>query len=204
MAASATPADRRSNGGVMDVRVPLKTAPGVTARAPSWRAAVVAIGPRGEVSAAVHAHVAVDVAAPALSLPRPFLSAPWPFTSTLTGRAEPGAKVQLGDRQIPVSADGTFTITSQLVPWPQRLELRALDPTGNETVLTADVIGGVDYRRLPWAPILVATLLAATLVASLRSRRPDARVAAAGADHEPSNHIEEVVSGPGPTLRRVR
>ena len=189
---------------MVDVRVPLKPAPGLAARAASWRTAVVSIGPRGEVSAAVHAQVAVDAAAPALVLARPFLSPPWPFTTTLHGTTEPGATVQLDGRDIPVSRDGSFTITSQLLPWPQRLELRAEDPTGNETVLSADVIGGLDYRRLPWAAILVVTLVAATVIASLRSPRPVAPIWAAGADREPSNEIEEVVSGPRPTVRRVR
>jgi hypothetical protein len=163
-----------------------------------WDVTAAAIGPLGDVSPVVRAAVAVDDAAPALTVDTPLLSAPWPFSTTLRGSTEAGATLRGSGEAVDVAADGSFELEAQLAPWPQPVELRARDRAGNETVVRVDVVGGFDYRRLPWAAVLLGVLVAAALLGSRRSvrRQPEPDLA------EPANTIEELHAGPIPPLDR--
>lgn len=91
----------------------------------------------------------------------PVVSPPWPFSATIDGRAAPGTRVRLaGGSFQTVGPDGRFAVEAQLVPWPQVLDLEAVDPNGRETSQQVSVVGGFDYRQLPWQPLVILVVLA--------------------------------------------
>ena len=74
-------------------------------------------------------------------------------------------------RPVTVDADGHFTTEVNAPPWPRTVVVTAVDPLGNETTTTVEVIGLVDYRGLPWALIFAAATVAAGLFLFLRTPR---------------------------------
>ncbi|HEX2194209.1 MAG TPA: hypothetical protein VHK63_04520 [Candidatus Limnocylindria bacterium] len=123
----------------------------------------------------------------------PELSASAPLASlsfgvTLAGRTEPGVRLAVEGEPVEVAADGTFRaeVDAGLVPRTVRLE--ATDVVGNRSELSLSVVGLVDYRRLPWVPIVAGLTLAIGLVLYLRVPRPAAR--SAGGPDEGS--LEEI------------
>jgi hypothetical protein len=184
------PPDPESGNG--SVRVPLL--PSGSVEDGTWSATAIAIDAVGNVSAATGQRVSTDYAAPRLALEPSMLTAPWPFQATLSGVTEPGVDVSVAGRPVDVAADGSFSVDAVLAPWPQRLELRARDVAGNETVVRPDVVGGFDYRRLPWIAILVGGVLLWATVAGIRTlRRPTSPRPAAAATDAPT--LEELDPG---------
>jgi hypothetical protein len=99
---------------------------------------------------------------------QPFGSLPWPLHGSIRGTAEPGATVALGDGQLVEAADdGTFVLDAVLVPWPQDVVIRAVDSHGNASTTTVSLVGGIDYRQLPWQPLVIGVVLVAALLTTL-------------------------------------
>jgi hypothetical protein len=145
-----------------------------------WVVSVAALDTLGRATAPVRAVVvrdleAVDAVAvrdtepPPVSLDAPFLSAPWPFGATVGGRSEAGASVRLGDGP-PVAADesGDFRLATQLAPWPQTVEVTAVDASGNSTTTSVSVMGGLDVRQLSWPVVLVVGVFVVGVLGSVR------------------------------------
>jgi hypothetical protein len=141
-----------------------------------WSVQVVPLDDRGEWGQPVTRVIAQDTAAPSIEVDDPFMSPIWPVPATLTGRTEPGSTVSVdGLGAVRPDADGRFVIERALAPWPQTFRVEATDPAGNRSVASFDVIGGIDYRRLPWPGIAAATLLAGVALRGLvGGRRPRA------------------------------
>jgi hypothetical protein len=76
---------------------------------------------------------------------------------------------------MPIDDRGRFQVETRLAPWPQTLRLTATDASGNASTTEFSVIGGVDYRRFPWALITAIVLLAIVAARGLRAagRRMD-------------------------------
>lgn len=110
---------------------------------------------------------------PALELSAPF--APLTFDVPLEGRSEPLARVEVNGRPVSVAPDGSFTATVAAGALPRTVAARAVDRVGNVNELRLSVVGFVDYRRLPWIPIVAALLLVTMLVLYLRVPRPAAQ-----------------------------
>ena len=126
-----------------------------------WGVQVVAINDWGEVGDPVVGTVTRDVAGPTLNLETPFTNPIWPFLSHLSGRTEPGSTVKIEDGEaLEVDQRGRFTVVTRLAPWPQDIRLAATDESGNTSVAEFSLVGGVDYRRFPWALIIAIMLLA--------------------------------------------
>ena len=140
--------------------------------ADEWMVSIAALDASGDVSSLAEGVSVFDMAAPPLSLEAPLLNPPWPFEASVGGSSESGASVRIGDGP-PVAADGTgaFEIRTQLAPWPQTLEVTAVDPFGNETTAQVSVMGGLDVRQLSWPAILAVALIAAVALSSLRGGR---------------------------------
>ena len=107
--------------------------------------------------------------------------------------------MRLGDGA-PVAVDdaGAFEVRSQFAPWPQTIEVTAVDPSGNATTTRVSVMGGVDIRQLPWPAILAVSVIAVVALSSLRGGRrirPAVSMAAA-TDDDRLPVIEELSSGP--------
>ena len=145
-----------------DVRLPDGTGAG------RWAMHVVPINDWGEIGIPAVGVVSRDTIGPTLSLDVPDLSPVWPAEATLSGSAEPGSTVAV-DGLAPLELDrhGRFTFDTTLAPWPQTIRVSATDVSGNRTVRDVSVIGGVDYRRLPWALLAALALLAAVVIRGL-------------------------------------
>jgi hypothetical protein len=197
------------------IRLPL-TSSSDEADATRWSVEVVAVNDWGEPATFNATTVVLDRLGPPLELEAPRLTAPWPFATVLEGRTEPGATVTLPGGQVATAdASGRFTLSTQLAPWPQDVEIGASDAVGNVTVTSVSLMGGIDVRRLPWQVFLVALLSAALALAMLRGRRtarrapgtPSARMptqrggggAEAAFDEEPVPTIEDL--GPADRAR---
>ncbi len=101
---------------------------------------------------------------------------PWWFAVPLTGSTDPGAAVTVDGRPVTVDANGHFGGSVVAPPWPVTVRLAAIDLVGNQTVLTVSAVGLIDYRRLPWIPIVVFLTLVAGLalyLGGLHPPRPD-------------------------------
>jgi hypothetical protein len=167
-----------ANPGSIVLPLPLAaaagTAPGdpggaVAPLAAAWQVSALGLNAYGMPSPIVSALVAVDTTGPNLTLDPPFVSLPWPLGAALRGVAEPGSRVGLDGGPLAEAAmNGAFEIRAQLAPWPQALTIRAVDEHGNVTIRTLDVVGGLDYRRLPWQSILVAATLLGAAVSTWR------------------------------------
>ena len=135
-----------------------------------WGMQVVAINDWGEVGAPVVGTVIRDATGPTLNLETPFTNPVWPFLSHLAGRTEPGSTVRIeGGDLLDVDQRGRFTVVTRLAPWPQDIRLAATDDSGNTSVAEFSAVGGVDYRRFPWALIIALTLLGIVAVRGLKA-----------------------------------
>ena len=179
---------------------------GTEAAAPSrWAMRVVPINDWGEVGLPVVRTVVRDVVGPTLNLETPFTNPVWPFTTSLAGRAEPGSNVAVdGQGDLEVDQRGRFTVVTHLAPWPQTIRLTATDASGNTSIGEFSVVGGVDYRRFPWALIAALVLLgvvaARGLAAAGRDRGAgvEATMWSTGAlDDADAPEIEELPPGKG-------
>ena len=166
---------------------------------------VVPINDWGEVGLPVVRTVVRDAVGPTLNLETPFTNPVWPFLASLPGRAEPGSTVAIdGQGDLEVDQRGRFTVVTHLAPWPQTIRLTATDASGNTSVGEFSVVGGVDYRRFPWA--LIAALLLLVVVAARglaaagrdRGRPVEATLWSTGAlDDSNAPEIEDLPPGSG-------
>jgi hypothetical protein len=169
-------AESGSVGQATAVAFPLPplTEPPTTA----WSVRVLALDALGQPSSLQAGRVELDLVGPALVVDRPFVSAPWPLHASITGTAEPGAMISRGDDQPIEAREGTFALDAVLAPWPQDVVIRAADAHGNVTTTRVSLVGGIDYRQLPWQPLVIGVVLVAALVTTLgrpsllRLRRP--------------------------------
>ena len=153
--------------------------------AAAWRVEALALNGYGEASPISFGRVAVDRAGPNVAVDAPFLSAPWPFSAPIRGMTERGARVRLGGGPfVDTAATGAFELRAQLAPWPQDLLIDAVDEHGNVSSQALSVIGGIDYRQLPWQAVVITAVLLGAAITTWRGpaalRRGDA-TAVAGA-----------------------
>jgi len=175
---------------------------GGTAR---WFVQLLPINDWGEWGQPVSSVVAGDTVAPSIEVDDPFLSPIWPVAARLVGRTESGSTVSVdGLGPVRLDGDGHFTIEQPLAPWPQTIRVHASDPAGNASVAEFTVIGGVDYRQIPWPGFAVVVLLgvvaARGLVGGRRPRQVSVEVAgwSTGVHDEVSTpEIEELPPGGG-------
>jgi hypothetical protein len=175
-----------------------------------WAMRVVPINDWGEVGAPVVRTITRDSVGPTLNLDTPFTNPIWPFLAHLDGRAEPGSTVSFdGGAPLDVDARGRFTVETRLAPWPQSIRLAATDASGNTTIGEFSVVGGVDYRRFPWALIVALTLLGVVaarglIVAGKRAGGVEATAWSTGVLDEASMpEIEELPPGSGLARKRT-
>ena len=100
----------------------------------------------------------------------------------IRGQAPPGTSLTVDGRAVEVSASGDFDVEVDAPAWPRDVQVVARDPIGNEAVELLEVIGFVDYRGLPWIPIVGTLTVLAGIALFVRtpSLRPEARLAPDG------------------------
>jgi hypothetical protein len=98
--------------------------------------------------------------------------------STVRGRATPGTSVTVDGRPVELDANGAFRVEVDAPIWPRDVVVAARDPLGNESAQSLEVIGFVDYRGLPWIPIVGTLTVGAGIVLFVRTPRlrPEARL----------------------------
>ena len=134
----------------------------------AWSVTLLVLDPLGQPSPLHAGRVELDLVGPSLSVDQPFGSLPWPLHASIRGTAEAGAMVGLEDgRPVEAADDGTFALDAVLVPWPQDVVIRAVDAHGNATTTTVSLVGGIDYRQVPWQPLVIGVVLVAALVTTL-------------------------------------
>jgi hypothetical protein len=101
--------------------------------------------------------------------------APLSFSVPLTGRTAPSARLLVDGASVPVQPDGSFLAEVGAGLLPRTVRLEATDRIGNASQLTLEVVGLVDYRRLPWIPIVAGMTLLAGALLFLRVPKPAAR-----------------------------
>jgi hypothetical protein len=111
---------------------------------------------------------------PALIASAPF--APLSFDVDVTGRTAPDATLAVDGAQVPVAADGTFGFEVNAGIWPRDVQIEATDPLGNRSTATVSVVALLDYRQLPWIPIVALLTILAGI--GLYLRVPQLRPAA--------------------------
>jgi hypothetical protein len=159
-----------------------------------WTVTIAQVNDWGEIAGPVRGTIIQDTSGPSLVVEAPFLSAPWPMEATVHGRSEPRVEIRGGSAG-PVVSDrrGRFELRTQLAPWPQTVELVAIDESGNITIRQFSLVGGVDYRAFPWPAILAAVLLIGAVVSAGRGSRV-VNDAPRQADSDPRPEIEELPS----------
>ena len=169
-----------------------------------WAMRVTPINDWGEVGHPVVRTITRDALGPTLNLETPFTNPVWPFLAHLDGRAEPGSTVSIeGGAPLDVDDRGRFTVETRLAPWPQTIRLTATDESGNASTAEFSIVGGVDYRRFPWALIVALTLLGLVAVRGLSNagRRASGVEATAWSmgllDEASMPEIEELPPGKG-------
>jgi hypothetical protein len=79
--------------------------------------------------------------------------------------------VSVDGTRVSVDAAGSFATEVDLPPWPTEIRVVATDLVGNETSVTVVGTGLVDYRTLPWIPMVAILVALAALVLFLRVPR---------------------------------
>ena len=119
--------------------------------------------------------VSIHTQPPSLSASTPFASLG--FDVGVSGRTAPDASVAVDGSPVPVAADGRFTVAVSAGLWPRDVQIEATDPLGNRTTTSISVVAPLDYRQLPWIPIVALLTILAGIVLYLRV--PPARPATA-------------------------
>ncbi len=87
------------------------------------------------------------------------------------GRTVPYATVSVAGRSADVDGEGAFVASVELPPWPTGIDVVAVDPFGNVATAEPTGVGLLDYRALPWIPIVVGLVAVAGIALYLRVPR---------------------------------
>ena len=171
--------------------------------AAKWSVQVVPINDWGEWGQPVTSVIEGDVVGPKIVVEDPFLSPIWPMSTRLGGHTEAGSTVRIdGSSPMAVDERGGFTVERPLAPWPQTIRVEATDLAGNTSAATFTVIGGIDYRRLPWPGIVTGVLLSSIAIRGLFGGRREpkgveVKPRSTGLDDPAMPEIEELPPGSG-------
>jgi hypothetical protein len=91
--------------------------------------------------------------------------------STISGRVTAGSVATVDGAPVALDRSGAFDVSVDAPAWPHDVAVAARDPLGNETVTRLQVIGFLDYRGLPWVPIVAVATLALGAILFVRTPR---------------------------------
>jgi hypothetical protein len=81
-------------------------------------------------------------------------TAAFSLRSTISGRVSDGMTVTVDGAPAPLDQFGAFNVEVDAPIWPRSVEVVASDPFGTERIARVEVVGFLDYRGLPWVPIV--------------------------------------------------
>ncbi|MGH2457023.1 MAG: hypothetical protein ACRDHD_12300, partial [Candidatus Limnocylindria bacterium] len=96
------------------------------------------------------------------------------FDVEITGSTEPDVALSVDGRTVQAGTDGGFNAAVPAGLLPRTVRLEATDAVGNRATATVEVVAVLDYRRLPWIPIVVVVTVVAAAILYLRAPRPSA------------------------------
>jgi hypothetical protein len=134
-------------------------------------------------------HVRLLRAPPKLAVDAPFLSLG--LDATLSGQTDPGVTVSAEGRSTTADARGRYTLGVPADVIPRDVRVEARDALGNRASVVVSVVAPVDYRRLPWIPIVAVLTLGAGLVFYVRSPIRDRRALPVSLDDGMFEEIDE-------------
>lgn len=94
------------------------------------------------------------------------------FSVPIRGQTDPGVSVTVDGQAASVAPDGSFVLDVGVGLIPREVEIRAADAVGNVATQRVSIVGPIDYRRLPWIPIVVALTVVAGAILYVRVPRP--------------------------------
>ncbi len=112
------------------------------------------------------------------------------FTSIVAGRVGGPAAVTVDGAPVSLREDGSFSVEVDAPIWGREVQVRAVDPVGQETVQQLTAVGFVDYRGLPWLVIIGAITVAIGI--ALFVRVPRTRPAAVAVRSDGDGVLEEM------------
>ena len=92
------------------------------------------------------------------------------LSATVSGVASPDSAVTIDGEPVATDAGGRFTLSVDAAIWPRDVVVTASDAIGNQGQERLSVVGVVDYRGLPWVPIVA--LVTVGIGAALFVRTP--------------------------------
>ena len=103
------------------------------------------------------------------------------FGATIQGKTDPSATVTADGQSVRAGRDGRYQLNVPAGLIPREVRVQARDPIGNVGSITISVVAPLDYRRLPWLPIVVLLTVAAGAVLFFRApalarRRAESRL----------------------------
>jgi hypothetical protein len=98
-------------------------------------------------------------------------SEPFSLRSTIRGRVSDGVSVTVDGRPVELNANGAFGVEVDAPIWPRQVPVVATDPLGRQALEQLEVIGFIDYRGLPWIPIIGVLTVVAGIVLFVRTPR---------------------------------
>ena len=133
-------------------------------------------------------HVRLLRTPPKITVESPFLSLG--FGATIRGQTDPSATVTADGQSTHAGPDGRYQLTVPAGLIPHDVRVQAQDPIGNLASITANVVAPIDYRRLPWLPIVGLLTVAAGAILFLRAPRLVKRPAPSSGDDAPFEEID--------------
>jgi hypothetical protein len=167
-------------------RVPIGSSAGSSGNQ-AFAAALHIITPAGHAYTA-RWHVRLLRTPPKLRAEAPFLSLG--FRATIHGQTDPTAIVTADGQSTHAGRDGRFELNVPAGFVPRDVRLQARDPIGNVANVSVNVVAPLDYRRLPWTPIIFLLTLGAGAILFLRAPRLVGRPAASRVDEGTLEEID--------------
>ena len=125
---------------------------------------------------------------PALQASGAFLSLG--LEAEIIGTTSPVATVTADGRRASIEPDGRFRVSVSAGLLPRDVRVEASDPFGHTRVIVVSVIAPIDYRQLPWIPIVAVLTLVLGVLLFVRGARPSARSVVASADDVPFEELD--------------
>jgi len=114
------------------------------------------------------------------------------LNAMISGTTDPDARVTVDGAEVQVARDGTFGASVAAGLAPRDVRVVAADPFGHVVARSLSVVAPLDYRRLPWIPIVVVLTLIAGAVLFWRAPRPGAHAAPARTRTIEEGIVEEI------------
>ena len=93
------------------------------------------------------------------------------LAATVSGRASEAAAVTVDGRAVEFNRFGAFRVEVDAPIWPRSVVVEATDPFGAQRTERVEIVGFLDYRGLPWIPIVGVLTVALGLLLFVRTPR---------------------------------